>query len=42
MTAAALERALGMLLADATFSERFFDNPGSAVSPYYRSAFRCC
>ena len=31
MTAAGLERALGMLLLDATFCERFFADPKSAV-----------
>jgi hypothetical protein len=31
MTAAALQRALGLLLLDAAFSERFFQNPSSAV-----------
>lgn len=31
MTVAALEQALGMLLLDAAFSERFFHNPSSAV-----------
>ena len=31
MTAAAFERALGMLLLDAAFSERFFNNPSSAA-----------
>ena len=31
MTAAGLERALGMLLLDAAFCERFFLNPSSAT-----------
>ena len=31
MTVAALERALGMLLLDAAFCERFFLNPRAAV-----------
>jgi hypothetical protein len=31
MTATGLERALGMLLLDAAFCERFFLNPKSAV-----------
>ena len=31
MTVAALERALGRLLLDAEFCERFFVNPGAAT-----------
>jgi hypothetical protein len=31
MTVAGLERALGMLLLDTAFCERFFLNPGSAT-----------
>jgi hypothetical protein len=31
MTGAGLERALGMLLLDAAFCERFFLNPSSAT-----------
>jgi hypothetical protein len=31
MTVAGLERALGMLLLDAAFCERFFLNPSSAT-----------
>ena len=31
MTLAGLERALGLLLLDAAFCERFFDNPSCAV-----------